>query len=331
MNQRKNNRKSKKPRRRNAPFRPAARRNRAKKARFGLRPAASAASSDYLRSLHNPFEYRQVRVPSRFPIASQCSTFHGSLTFSTNAAGFARVYMQIDSGQILVRNDVTQTDTVAGPSTSLLAGTYTGLGLRKVCAAAMKIRSTASFSTESGLIQAYASLLGDYANFDVYRDSPYQHIYSKGEVAKVNYVPVDYSCFEFASPGTAGVMQNYQIGFMITGAPSQTYSLQYAQTVEYLSATNTDTVPHRIVDYGDPHAIVDSISHNNPAKPDHWSVIKNRLSNAALAGVSTYLTTGSPHAAAVAAAYTGLQRTPGYYQHQSSIKSGNAQLMLTDL
>lgn len=35
----------------------------------------------------------------------------------------------------------------------------------------------------------------------------------------------------------------YVMGFMIVGAPSLTYQLQYALTIEYVSTANTDLVP----------------------------------------------------------------------------------------
>lgn len=118
-----------------------------------------AAELEYLRTLHNPFEHRQVRIPTHFPVATQCSTFHGNVSTSTNAAGFGRVYLELQTGTVGIFRDTAHTETVLGAATSL-AGPLkpTGTTAIRLVSAGMRIRSTASFSNESGLIQSYMSL-----------------------------------------------------------------------------------------------------------------------------------------------------------------------------
>lgn len=318
-------------RRRTGASRAAAKRRRQRTRGRNFIPNSSNALLDYIKSLHNPFEFRQVRLPGRLPIATQCSTMHGSVTFVTNAAGFARVHMRLFHGEIRVYNDATHTDTTIGGVSIAVSSPFSGSEMfRRTVAAAMKLRSTAAFAAEAGLVQAYQTALGENQAYDVYRDHPHQHIYSKGEVAKVSYIPYDIACFLLNPTNVSNVALTGGIGFLITGAPNQTYSLQYAFTYEYLSATNTDLVPARVPEFGDPHAVVAAISHNNPAKPDMWDMLKGRLSTAAAAGVDTLLATGNPFAAAGNALYAGVVGKSGsYYQPTSSMRPGNQQLMLT--
>lgn len=327
VNRKKKNNQSRNPRRTGGGANAAKRRRNKPRARKMI-AAPMTSNLLYLKSLHNPFEYRQVRVPGRFPTATQCTTAHGNITFTTNAAGFARICGRVGVGDILLYADVNHTENVVGGPATLLSTIYPISDvLRRPVAFAMKLRSTAAFSSEAGLVQAYQSPLGHDFIYDVYRDSPHQHIYSKGEVAKVSYMPFDFACLELQVAASQTVLSKTVVGFMITGASNQSYSLQYAITFESVGTANTDIVPVRSVEYGDPHAAISAISHNNPAKPDLWSVIKHRLGDAASAGVENLFATGNPVGALASAVRAGFSGG-GYYQNQSSVRPGNQQLML---
>jgi len=59
---------------------------------------------------------------------------------------------------------------------------------------------------------------------------------------------------------------------MITGAAAnQTYSIQYAITYEYVSASNTDLVPHKKGAKGEATKIIADHAHNNPCDPVSWT------------------------------------------------------------
>lgn len=61
---------------------------------------------------------------------------------------------------------------------------------------------------------------------------------------------------------------------MITGAPSLTYSVQYASTIEFVSQTaaiSSDVVPIRVADYGSAKKSIKHIYGHNPAHPESWS------------------------------------------------------------
>lgn len=223
----------------------------------------------WLRSLYDPFSMRGVRLPWPFPVATQVSTYHGNLTFSTNAAGFARIVMATHKGSIgsiNVFNDATHTEINAGPATALYDPFASVTGPRRVVNAGLKCRSTASLTNEAGYIQAYASLDTNAGNYDLYRDVPHQHIYTKGEVAHVRWLPSDYSDFDMAT-----LSQHFShIGFMIVGASSQNYFLQYSITIEYSSTSQTDVIPKMVNSGGNVNSVLPEMMGCNSAKPDSW-------------------------------------------------------------
>lgn len=300
------------------------------------RPQASAsvirdADAMYIKSLHDPFQYRQVRIPSRFPVASQCSTFHGNAVFTTNANGYARVDFKCSSGKIDVYNDATHNETTIGPATNLVAANLPTSRIFRVCNAGMRLRSTASFANESGLIQAYSSFHDVLSNYDVFRDSPHQAVYSKGQVAQVRYLPTDYSCLNFSSPSTSGTIDYLRMGFMITGAVSQTYSIQYAITYEYVSsAVNTDSVPLAMAPLGDAHSHIHRMQVNNPAQPDSWTfhdILKSAPSASTLYRVGRSAAYGYQLGGGYGAVVGGVAGVLGYGQKQSHVPSGNLAIL----
>lgn len=235
------------------------------------RSTISPVVAEYIRSLHDPFTFRGVRLPSATPCPTQSKTLSGSLTFSTNASGYARVMFRHFSGEILLFNDATHNETVLGtqavvmPADSDLAVAASS----RTISYGLKCRSLASFSSEAGQIQAYMTAIGTGGTYDNYRDSPFQHIYSKGQVAIVRYVPFDSSLLSLTRVAGQGnfLGTDVGIGFMISGAASSTYSLQYVMNVEYTSKSNTDLVPHRLVESGDPSVALANLHRGgiNPA------------------------------------------------------------------
>lgn len=55
------------------------------------------------------------------------------------------------------------------------------------------------------------------------------------------------------------------MGFMVKGAPSQTFDLEYSLTFEYISTSNTDLVPHAYGPPGDVRKIVGGLPNVNRA------------------------------------------------------------------
>lgn len=134
----------------------------------------STTELEYMRGLHNPWENRAIRVPGPHPIATQVSTFHGYVTFTANAAGFARAYMLLTTGQIDVYNDATHNETTLGGVLNILASTISGMSSARIVNGGMKIRSMASFSNEAGTMQTYFTARSPgLANYDMYRDTPH--------------------------------------------------------------------------------------------------------------------------------------------------------------
>lgn len=234
-----------------------------------------------------------------------------------------RIYLNPFTGVLSVYNDVAHTPTVLGAPTAILTTFNVGNNHVRVVAAGMKLRSTASFSNEAGLMTSYVSMLtGLQANYDIYKDHPFQHIYSKGQVAQVRYLPWGYNFLDFAPPGDS--VANYTMGFMVEGAPAQTFMLQYVFTVEVLGHTNTDLLPHRMVDRGDPTEVVRKVGHNNPAKPHEWTWrdVGRTVSDTGLGALKGYLLSGgNPIATAIGA--LGGASGSGYFQSQNSQPSGN--------
>lgn len=229
---------------------------------------------DYIKSLNDPFTYRGVRLPSMYPAPTQVKTISGMATITTNAAGYARVHHYAPFGTINIYNDATHNETTLGPLTSVLPADpdLQASVLLRLVSGGMKLRSLQSFNSDAGQIHSYMSLLGNAMPYDVYRDTPYQRIYSKGEVASVRYLPVDPSLVELVKSGNiqAFPLFGWQIGFMITGAPSCTYSLQYCFNYEYTSGNNTDLVPHQRGPVGNIEPLLGQI-HSSGANPSDAS------------------------------------------------------------
>ena len=141
---------------------------------MALSKPGNHAVNEWRLSLHDPFKYREVRQPSRYPIATQCSTYHGFANYTTNGLGFARVVFQPATGAITVYNDATHTDLVLGAATTLVAPTIPTYQWARICSAGLKMRSTASFANEGGVVQSYSTLFPfGSASYDVFRDSPH--------------------------------------------------------------------------------------------------------------------------------------------------------------
>jgi len=275
---------------------------------------------EYLKCLHNPWEVRGVRIPSRFPAASQVSTFHGLLNFTTNAAGFSRLSMFLYNGSVAVWNDVTHSDVLLGSQTTLLNPlTPSNTSGIRLVSAGLKVRSLASFSTDAGTIHAYSALASASSPYDYYRDQPHQHLYSKGQVAHVVYIPPDERSLSFDTAPLTPWGVNPTIGVMITGAPTTTYAVQYAWTVEYMSNLNTDSIPHRLALDGDAAKAVSAVKSHNHANPSTWSfagagqAIRGILTSA-IGAIQGYASGG------VAGALVGAS---GYHMSYPSLPSGN--------
>jgi len=234
-----------------------------------------AMHSEYLNSLHDPFVYRGVRIPSQFPTPSQVKAISGVVTFNTNALGFARVAVRCQTGSITIYNDATHNETVLGSAVALVPSDadIVGASILRMVSGGIKIRSLASFSIESGQIQGYNTLLGAARNYDAYRDSPHQMIYSKGSVATIRYYPLDLSMLNMIPNAgiSASLLNEASFGVMISGAVNQSYSLQYTFNYEYSGATNTDLVPHRLGPVGNPTTVIERISGSgyNPSNSIH--------------------------------------------------------------
>lgn len=229
---------------------------------------------DYMRSLNDPFTFRGVRLPSMYPAPTQVKTISGMATITTNAAGYARVFHAPASAGIFIYNDALHTETNLGATTQILAADadIQASTLVRLVTGGMKIRSLQSFNSDAGQVHAYMSLLGNNASYDVYRDTPYQRIYSKGEVATVRYLPVDASLTELVKTSNISGFPiiGWSIGFMITGAPSSTYSLQYTFNYEYTSTSNTDLVPHQRGPVGNIESLLGQL-HSTGANPSDSS------------------------------------------------------------
>jgi hypothetical protein len=233
----------------------------------------------YLKSLADPFNHRGVRLPSTYPIATQVITFHGNITFSANANGFARLFMfccGIAPGEIWLYNDATHNDVTLGPGVVTYSPTFSVERLR-VVNGGLKCRSMTAITNESGYVQAYSSnLVPTNPAYDVYRDNPHQHIYQKGEVAHVRYIPAGIQAFDFVVPKASLSVTAYEsilphtIGFMVVGAPNQNFMLQYSVTFEILSGTNTDLNPSLINSGGTHTNVLPLLNNANAAKVESW-------------------------------------------------------------
>lgn len=234
-------------------------------------PSMNQHERDYLMALHNPWNLRQVRVPGRFNLYTQVSTYHGTVNFSSNAAGFANPFFQPTSGYIGVLNDATHTETVAGASALLAQLTYPTASFYRLVNAGFRIRCVSSFSAEAGTIQTYASPINYGSAYDVYRDHPHQKLHAKGEVASVVYYPPDQTSLSFSNTRPLNHFNGYHLGALITGAPTLQYQIQYAVTVEYISSSNTDLVPARTAPIGSTDTPLAIASSHNPADSSSWT------------------------------------------------------------
>jgi len=207
----------------------------------------------------------------------------------------------------------------------------------RVCSAGVKLRSTASFSTEGGMIHAYTSPLPTNYTYSVYRDSPNTFIYSKGEVAEVRYIPFDLSELTFAAKfnnaSFSTIFENHHLGFMILGGtPGTMYTLQYSITFEYVTNSNTDLVPHRQSDEGDPVKVLRLITHNNTARPSTWTLATPQASKLAhdisLASMHQYHTAGSMGGSSALGALSVDHGNGAFTTNFPNIPRGNLPLMI---
>jgi len=227
----------------------------------------------YTATLSDPWTKRGIRIPSPLPAPTQLKCIHGNISFTTNALGYARIAVKLLDASILVYNDVTHTESVIGAASTLLAADadLSASIIRRLVSGGIKVRSVASFSNESGLIQSYSSIADNPQFYDVYRDSPHQRVYSKGEVAIVRYIPFDIS---ETLLGNYDVLTRHYIGVMVKGAISATYDLQYSMNYEFVSANNTDLVPHVIGPTGKPEETVQKFAGVNHADDNHFRAIE---------------------------------------------------------
>lgn len=291
------------------------------------------AEKQYFRALFNPWEVRGVRCPCPFPVATQVSTYHGTLTFSTNALGFARVYMRLSSslaGVIEVYNGATHTETVLGSSTTLYAGPGLTMTLGRLVNAGLKCRSSASFSNEAGFIQSYVSVnSADNPSYDIYRDHPHQKLYQKGETARVVAIPFDQNNLNlYSTPNWH--YSGYHMGFMIAGAPSLTYVLQYALTLEYCSTSNTDLLPHVLGPVGHAGDHLPDLKAVNPCVDENTA---SYMSDVLTKGVDAAASVANAAGQVIGAGIDGLinpRIKNGYTAQYRSIKAGNAGLFNLD-
>lgn len=288
-------------------------------------PQPTFADREYIASLLNPWEIRQVRIPTPFVVSTASSTYHGNITFTANAAGFANVILRPSYGTISVYNDVAHTETNLGAANLLYTAGYAAL-LGRVVNAGIKVRSLASWNSESGYMQAYVRLGAIATTYDLARDTPQQQIYSKGEVAKVVYLPCDTSYFTLAESGSyIGNSSNssHHLGVLIVGAAAnQPFTIQYAITVEYTnpSAANSDSTPLKTAPVGNAKVHVAVLHGTNAAAAP---TLAQTGSGFALSGAQTGAAIGSffgPVGAAVGGALGG---AVGYFQSTSSIPGGN--------
>jgi len=181
-----------------------------------------------------------------------------------------------NTGMIVVFNDSLHNETTVGSSNLLYDPGLVGTAPRRVVNAGLKCRSTASITAEAGYLQTYASLDTNTGVYDIYRDLPHQHIYTKGEVAHVRWLPSDYSDFDM---GTSSQNVSH-LGIMVVGAPSQSYFLQYSITIEYSGTTQTDVIPKMVNNGGNANNVMEDLLTCNSAKPDSWHESIKRSSKA---------------------------------------------------
>ncbi len=290
----------------------------------GRAPAFSNAEREYAMSLHDPFNVRQVRIPTPHPVPTQCITYHGTASFTTNAAGFAQVCFVPNLGSIILYNDALHTDTNLGAATTLVPSPY-ATSYKRLVNAGIKVRSSASFSNEAGNIQAYSTFFGRSSGYDKYRDSPHQKLHSKGEVASVVYYPQDPNFLCFGSQICAST-PDFHIGVLITGAPSLSYLLQYAFTLELVSDSNTDIIPLRVGPTGDSSKVLSAINAHNPADPSTWDLLKDKVGN--------FLHQGASEAASLAGSFAAgfvggnIGGSAAFLGNMRAIQGGNRTLML---
>jgi len=98
-------------------------------------------------------------MPGPHNVATSCITAHGNATFQTNAAGFANLAFMPAYGTLSVHNSATHSDTVLGDNAiSLASGLLPAYKCGRIVSAGIRVRSTASFSTDSGIMQSYFSI-----------------------------------------------------------------------------------------------------------------------------------------------------------------------------
>lgn len=326
-----NGKRSKKQNRKQNKERAPVRVSRRRAVRVANASALNQEEALYLKALHDPFKYRAVRMPSHYRSPLSVMTAHGSINFVANAAGLARLAFTPMGGSnvIYVYNDATHTETVWGAPTQYLFARPTTT-YAKVVNAALLVRSTASFSNEAGLIQSYANYESGSTTYDFLRDSPNQKIYSKGQVAGVNWVPCDKSEIELGNFGdTARSASRKTIGFLITGATSgQQYTCQYSVTYEFVPSTaDSDFYPVRIGPYGDHQKALATISHNNHAEPSSWKANLKEVLQLGSYAVNGYMAGGPAGAAAGLAVGLFGESNTGFVRNQSKIRGGNLALM----
>lgn len=242
-----------------------------------LFPRLHSHSLDYVKSLRDPWSYRQVRLPTLYSVATQAHCCHGNLTFSANANGFARLSVNPFECSYILHNDATHTENVLGTASTILlpgAPSYANSASRyRLVSAGLIIRSTSSFSTEAGLMQTFVTFVGpNVANYDVYRDSPHVFPYSKGQTAEVVYLPFMPRCFDLLSSGEINTsFTNFYMGVMISGAAGVSYSVQYAINYEMVQSTNTDLVPLKTNPVADTHELLKLVGHNSPVNKE-WTL-----------------------------------------------------------
>jgi hypothetical protein len=239
------------------------------------------AEQDYLRSLVSPFLNRGARLPDIYQTPSQFKCVHGNVNVTTNVLGFARVFLQPHSGKITVYNGAAHDQTAAnlGAATILLVddATIVASAASRVISAGLKIRSLSSFNLEAGSIQSYTSTLSFGLDYDVYRDYPHQKVYSKGQIGSVRYLPISDQELEFQAY-TMPFSGNRSIGFLIKGAVSLTYDLEYVINFEYGGSANTELVPYQSGPVGDWRKVVQMLSHNNQGS-DAWTIRAHPLNS----------------------------------------------------
>lgn len=204
--------------------------------------------SKYILSLINPFQHRLTKIPSEFPIPTSSFSIRHNFNLTTNASGnvalaYSPFFLAVSgatNSSLAVNNDVSLTGSA---SSNFFLGLAAGqvppanfYSRYRLVSAGLKITFTSSELNSTGFctvgidfvdagvtsVGIANTVLAQYGDFSLIENTYFKDSKAtrSGDSLQLNYIPLDSSYLDFASPGVGRTA--FQFLAYVAGAQAST-------------------------------------------------------------------------------------------------------------